>query len=225
MYPDSRWERTLPVVRSEYLGDGLWDRVLNTSRVTRSAWRFLPWLWFWSRARRSFCTHGTKHPALKRLDVRRIGADQVGNGAWQNIAENAEAAPEHSVWFKLPSDRCSRLENCDWGRGKQVAEIRLNRGVEWLIDIMRNGAESASETAYLLIDRRHREGGHLRGVRRGETAQSVRISTSLSAIKLCAIGSMRFSPKYLFLNGAVRRPSSARSFERAASAIEAPLLQ
>ena len=47
---------------------------------------------------------------------------------------------------ELPSDCGSRLEDCQRRGGKQVAEMRLNRGVQRLIDIMRNRVERAAQT-------------------------------------------------------------------------------
>src|SRR5271154_4172824 len=48
------------------------------------------------RSRRYGCAaHAAKHSSLKRLVVGRIGADQVGHRAWQDIAENSEAGAEH----------------------------------------------------------------------------------------------------------------------------------
>ena len=70
-----------------------------------------------------------KQPSLKRLDVGRIGADQVGNTARQNIAENPEASSKYGFRLKLPRNRCSRLQDCDWRGGEQIAEMSLNGGI------------------------------------------------------------------------------------------------
>ena len=43
--------------------------------------------------------------------------------------------------LELPGDRGSRLQNCQRRGGKQIAEMSLNRGVQRLIDIVRDRIE------------------------------------------------------------------------------------
>ena len=95
--------------------------------------------------------HGAQQTSLKRLDVGRIGADQVSDAARQNIAENSEAGPEHGLGLELPRDRRSRLQNRQRRGGEQIAQMSLDRGVQRLIDIMRDGSERAVKTRDLVM--------------------------------------------------------------------------
>ncbi len=89
--------------------------------------------------------------ALERFDVGRIRADQIGNAAGQNVAEDAEASSEDGARLELPGDGGSRLEDGE-GRGrKEVGEMRLNGGIERLIDVVRDGVEGASQARDLAV--------------------------------------------------------------------------
>ena len=104
------------------------------------------------RSRRDGCAaHAAKHSSLKRLGVGRIGADQVGHRTRQNIAEDSEAGPKHGFRLELPRDGCSRLQDSQRCGREQIAEMSLDGGVQRLIDIVRNGAERAAETADLIV--------------------------------------------------------------------------
>jgi hypothetical protein len=85
--------------------------------------------------------HAAKHSSLKRLIVWRIRANQVGHGARQDVAENAEAGSKYRFRLELPRNRRSRLQNGQRRRREQIAEMSLNGGVQRLIDIMGDRAE------------------------------------------------------------------------------------
>ncbi len=95
--------------------------------------------------------HGAKQSSLKRLVVGRVGADQVGHAARQDIAENPKAGPEHGFWLELPRNRRSWLQNGQRCRRKQIAEMSLNGLIQRLIDIMRDGTERAAKTGDLIM--------------------------------------------------------------------------
>ena len=95
--------------------------------------------------------HGAEHSSLKRLIVWRIGADQVGHSARQDIAENSEAGAEYGFRLELPRNRRSRLQNGHRCRREQIAEMSLNGCVQRLIDIMRDGTERAAKTGDLIM--------------------------------------------------------------------------
>ena len=84
-------------------------------------------------------------------DGRRIGADHVRNAARQNIAEKAEAGPQHGMGLKLPRDGGSRLENGQWRGGEQIAQVSLDGGIQRLIDIMRDRVEGAAKTRHTVV--------------------------------------------------------------------------
>ena len=89
--------------------------------------------------------------ALEGPDVRRIGADRVGNTARQNIAEKPEASPQHGIRLELPREGGSRLKNRQRRRGEQIAEMGLDRGVQRLIDIMGDRVEGAAKTRHAVV--------------------------------------------------------------------------
>src|SRR3984893_14772023 len=95
--------------------------------------------------------HAAKHSSLKRLIVGRIRADQVGNSAWQDVAENPEASSKNRLRLKLPRNRCSRLQDGQRRRREQIAEMSLDGSVQRLTDIMGDGTERAAQTSDLLI--------------------------------------------------------------------------
>ena len=79
--------------RVEYLirGDRRIDRAVGHSR----------------RDRRS--AYGAQQTALEGLGVRRIHADQIDNAAGQQIAEQAESAPQDRLGRDLPGNRRSAV--------------------------------------------------------------------------------------------------------------------
>ena len=85
--------------------------------------------------------YGAEQSALERLHVRRVHAQSVGDASRQDIAENPEAGAKHGVGCQLPRDCRSRLEDGQGRGSEQVAEVRLNRRVQRLIDIMGNRTE------------------------------------------------------------------------------------
>ena len=101
------------------------------------------------RDRRS--AHRAEQPSLKRLDVRRIGADQIGNAARQDVAEDSEAAPQHGFRLRTATQSPFAVEGWRAAWREQIAEISLNRGVQRLIDIMRDRIERAGETGNLIV--------------------------------------------------------------------------
>src|SRR5580692_6997756 len=84
----------------------------------------------------SRATHGSKKTTLKRLHIRRVDSDHVRNAPRQKVTEESEARSQHRVLFELPSDRRSWLQDRKRCRGKYMAEPRLDRGIQRLIDIM-----------------------------------------------------------------------------------------
>jgi hypothetical protein len=85
--------------------------------------------------------HAAQHSSLKRLIVWRIRANQVGHGARQDVAENAEASSKYGFRLELPRNRRSRLQNGQRCGGEQIAETSLDGGVQRLIDIMGDRVE------------------------------------------------------------------------------------
>ena len=96
-------------------------------------------------------TRCAEKSALKRSDVRRIGADQFGNAARHDVAEDPKARAKYGIWFELPRNRRARLKDCDWRGREQIAEMSLDRRVQWLIDIMGDRIEGTCEAADLLV--------------------------------------------------------------------------
>ena len=82
---------------------------------------------------------------LERFHVGRIHADDVGNAAGQDVAENSEASAQDGLGLELPRDRGARLKNRERRGRKYIAEAGLNRGVERLIHVVRDGIERAAQ--------------------------------------------------------------------------------
>src|SRR5271155_4333446 len=114
-------------------GNGCVDRAVGHSRRNRRT------------------AHSAKYPSLERLIVWRIGADEVGHTARQDVAENPEARAQNGFWLELPRNRGSRLQNGQRCGREQIAEMSLNSGVQRLIDIMRDGTERAAKTSDLIM--------------------------------------------------------------------------
>src|ERR1700724_2685187 len=95
--------------------------------------------------------HAAKHSSLKRLIVGRIRANQVGNSARQDVAENPEASSKNRLRLKLPRNRGSRLQDGQRGRREQIAEMSLDGSIQRLSDIMGDGTERAAKTSDLLM--------------------------------------------------------------------------
>src|ERR1700693_4694991 len=103
-------------------------------------------------SRRNRCNaDSAKKATLERFDVGWIDTDHISDAAGQNVTENAEASTQHGLGLKLPCDSCSRLQDRQGRRGKHVTETRLNRGVQRLIHIMRDGIERAAQTSDMLM--------------------------------------------------------------------------
>ena len=88
-----------------------------------------------------------KQTALKCFDVGRIHADQIDDAARQDVAEEAEAA--RSTVFGANCQAIAVL-GCRIASGverKQIAEMRLNGGIQRLIHIVRDGIERAAKRA------------------------------------------------------------------------------
>ncbi len=85
------------------------------------------------------------------FDVGRIDADEVGDAAGQNVAENSEAGAQHGFRLELPGDRGSRLQNRQRRGGKHIAEMGLDGGVQRLIHIVRDGIERAAKARDLIV--------------------------------------------------------------------------
>ena len=86
-------------------------------------------------------TDRAKKPTLERFHVGRIHANHVGNAAGQNVTENSEAGAQDGFGIELPCDCGARLKNRKRRRRKYIAEAGLNRGVERLIHVVRDGIE------------------------------------------------------------------------------------
>ena len=146
---DRDWGKTGCRVRLSRRAGKLTLRKSGTERlirghgcVNRTAWH----------SRRNGCpTNGSKKPALKSLDVGRIDANHIGDGAGQYVTEDPEAGTQHGLRFKLPGNGCSGLQYREGRRGKHVAETGLNGGVQGLIHIMRDGIERAAQTGDMLM--------------------------------------------------------------------------
>ena len=82
---------------------------------------------------------------MERFHVGRIDADQVGDAAGQDVAENSEAGAQNGVRLELPGDGGARLQNRERRGREHIAEAGLDRGVERLIDVVRDGIERAAQ--------------------------------------------------------------------------------
>ena len=91
--------------------------------------------------------HGTEQSALKRPDVRRIHADQIGDAARHDVAEYPKAAAEHCVRRELPGNGGPGLQDRQRRGGEQVPKAGLNDGVERLIDIVGDRIEGAGQAS------------------------------------------------------------------------------
>ena len=58
-------------------------------------------------------TDRAEKTSKESLDVGRIDADQIGDAARQNVAEDAEAGAQNGLRLELPGDRHTRLQNCE----------------------------------------------------------------------------------------------------------------
>src|SRR6202047_4735836 len=95
--------------------------------------------------------HCTQQTSLESFVVRRISANQVGHAARQNIAEDPETSAQHRFWLELPCDRGSWLQNGQRCGRKQIAEMRLDGGIQRLIHIMRDRTERTAKTRDLVV--------------------------------------------------------------------------
>src|ERR1700690_587908 len=71
-------------------------------------------------------THRTQQTSLEGFVVRRISSNQVGDTAWQDVAEDPETDSQNRFGLNLPSDRSSRLQNRQRCGRKQIAEMSVD---------------------------------------------------------------------------------------------------
>ena len=78
-------------------------------------------------------------PAVRLESVCTYGgfiAHDVRDAARQDVAEESEAGPQHGIRRELPGERGSRLPDGQRRGRKDVPQMRLNHGVERLIDVV-----------------------------------------------------------------------------------------
>src|SRR6202161_4972071 len=95
--------------------------------------------------------HCTQQTSLEGFVARRMGANQVGHTARQNIAEDPETGSQHRFWLELPCDRGPRLQNRQRCGRKQIAEMSLDGRIQRLIDIMRDRTKRTAKPSDLIV--------------------------------------------------------------------------
>ena len=101
--------------------------------------------------RNGHATDCAEKTALESLDVGRIDADQVGDAAGQNVAEDAETGAQHGLRFELPCDGHTRLQNRERRGSENIVEAGLNRCIQRLIHVVRDGCEGSAQPGDLLM--------------------------------------------------------------------------